>query len=293
MYDICALGHITKDKIINPTSVKHLFGGTAYYFSMALKDFDLRYKLITAVGKKEVFILDDLRASGIDVTGLESPHTVYFENIYQEDQDQREQNVLERASPFTISDLPGVQAKFFHLGPLLHEDINPEVIVALARRGKVSLDVQGMLRYTKGKQVIYRDWKAKREFLPHVSIIKANGYEMEIITGQTNVEDGARYLADLGTAEVIITQGSKGSLVFAKNNFCKIPAFQPIQIADATGCGDTYMAGYLYKKVQGASVEAAGMFGAAMATLKLASFGPFRGAVEAVEQVVRTAVRNS
>lgn len=291
MYDICAIGHITKDKIINPSSEKHLLGGTAYYFSMALKDFGLRYRLITAVGKQEAFVLDDLRSSGIDVTGLESAYTVYFENIYQQDQDHREQNVLERASPFTISALPEMQARFFHLGPLLHEDIDPEVIVGLASRGKISLDVQGMLRYTDGKQVKYRDWSAKKECLPYVSILKANTHEMEIITGRANVEEGARCLADWGVEEVIITQGSKGSLIYTQNIFYKIPAFRPVQIVDATGCGDTYMAGYLYKKIQGASVENAGMFGAAMATLKLESFGPFNGVVEDVDKALLTAVK--
>ncbi len=293
MYDICTIGHITKDKIINPSSVQHLFGGTAYYFSMALKDFGLHYKLITAVGSEEAFMLDDLRASGIDIAGLESRHTVYFENIYQEDQDSREQNVLEKASPFTISTLPAVQAHYFHLGPLLHADIDHDVILELSKRGKVSLDVQGMLRYAEGQQVKYRDWKEKKKFLPYVSVIKANKHEMEIVTGQRSVEDGARYLADLGVAEVIITQGSKGSLILANGNFSRIPAFRPVRVVDATGCGDTYMAGYLYKKVQGASVEAAGLFGAAMATLKLASYGPFSGKVEAVEKAMLTTVISS
>ena len=291
MYDICAIGHITKDKIINPSSVRQLYGGTAYYFSMAIKDFGLHYKLITAVGREEALILDDLRASGIDVTGLESRHTVYFENIYSHDQDQREQNVLAKATPFTVSALPAVQARYFHLGPLLHEDIDPDVILTLAGRGRVALDVQGMLRYTRGQRVKYRDWREKKKFLPHVTIVKANGHEMEIITGSNNVEDGARYLADLGVAEVIITLGSKGSLVLANGTFYRIPAFIPKQVIDATGCGDTYMAGYLYKKIQGESVEAAGLFGAAMATIKLASYGPFSGAAGAVEKVLLAAAR--
>jgi sugar/nucleoside kinase (ribokinase family) len=46
---------------------------------------------------------------------------------------------------------------------------------------------------------------------------------------------------------------------------------------DATGCGDTYMAGYLYQRVRGAAIREAGEFAAAMATLKIEASGPFTG----------------
>ena len=46
---------------------------------------------------------------------------------------------------------------------------------------------------------------------------------------------------------------------------------------DTTGCGDTYMAGYLYQRIKLATPENAGQFAAAMATLKIESPGPFTG----------------
>jgi sugar/nucleoside kinase (ribokinase family) len=38
---------------------------------------------------------------------------------------------------------------------------------------------------------------------------------------------------------------------------------------DTTGCGDTYMAGYLYQRIKRATPENAVQFGAALATLKI------------------------
>jgi sugar/nucleoside kinase (ribokinase family) len=151
----------------------------------------------------------------------------------------------------------------------------------------VSLDIQGYLRYVKDKKVFYEDWADKKEALPHVSILKANEFEMEVVTGTSDVREGAQYLADLGVKEVIITLGSKGSLIYKDNHFFQIPAYKPAAVVDATGCGDTYMAGYLSKKVAGASVQEAGEFGAAMATLKIQSSGPFSGDAEMVEEVLR------
>ena len=44
MYDICCIGHITLDKIVTPRAVKHMAGGTAFYFSNAIRNMDVRYR---------------------------------------------------------------------------------------------------------------------------------------------------------------------------------------------------------------------------------------------------------
>jgi sugar/nucleoside kinase (ribokinase family) len=287
MYDICTIGHITLDKVVTAQSVKYMPGGTSFYFSKALRQFDLKYMLVTALAEEESHIVAGLREENIEVFSQNSPYTVYFENIYSANQDHREQNVLHKAAPFTVAQMPAIDAKIFHLGPLLSDDIAVDLLKSLASKGMVSLDIQGYLRYVKNKKVFYEDWADKKEALQHVSILKANEFEMEVVTGTSDVREGAQYLAELGVKEVIITLGSKGSLIYKDNHFFQIPAYKPAAVVDATGCGDTYMAGYLSKKVSGASVQEAGEFGAAMATLKIQSSGPFSGDAEMVEEVLR------
>ncbi|MCK8494973.1 PfkB family carbohydrate kinase [Spirosoma sp. RP8] len=290
MFDICTIGHISLDKVVTAQSVTHMPGGTSFYFSKSLLQFDVNYCLVTAVAPQEQPIVDSLRAEGIDVYSLPSENTVFFENIYSEDQNYRQQQVLRKASPFDVALMPTISAKVFHLGPLLYDDIPVALIKELAQRGQVSLDVQGYLRDVRAKKVIYQDWIDKKQILPYVSILKANEFEMEVITGKKNARDGANYLADLGVSEVIITLGSEGSLVYTGGTFYKIPAFRPTAVIDATGCGDTYMAGYLWKKTKGASIQEAGEFGAAMATLKIGSSGPFTGHPDQVTQVMEQAL---
>ena len=84
--------------------------------------------------------------------------------------------------------------------------------------------------------------------------------------------------ADWGVREVVITLGSLGSVIYADGSFSYIQAYIPTtSVVDATGCGDTYMAGYLYQRTKGAAIQDAGEFAAAMATLKIESSGPFTG----------------
>ncbi|GAB2572805.1 PfkB family carbohydrate kinase [Spirosoma areae] len=287
MLDICTIGHISLDKVVTPQSVKYMPGGTSFYFSKALVHSAVSYGLITALAPQEHQIVDDLRAEGITIYTLPSRHTVYFENIYAADQDHRDQNVLAKAAPFSTAQLPDITAKLFHLGPLLADDIPTALLADLAEKGLVSVDIQGYLRHVINRKVVYRDWAEKKAVLPKIGILKANKVEMEVLTGQQNAHEGARYLADLGVPEVIITLGSEGSLIFTQGTFYQIPAFTPKAVVDATGCGDTYMAGYLSKRVKGAGVEEAGEFGAAMATLKIASFGPFSGLPDLVTELLK------
>lgn len=289
MLDICTIGHISLDKVVTPQSTKYMPGGTSFYFSKALAHSAIKYGLVTALAPEEHQIVDDLRAEGVAVYSLPSSHTVYFENIYSDDQDHRDQHVLAKADPFSPDQMPKIRAKVFHLGPLLDDDIPVNLLKSLAKKGLVSLDIQGYLRHVVNRDVVYRDWADKKDMLPNVGILKANQFEMEVLTGQTDAHEGARYLADLGVREVIITLGSKGSLIFTDGTFYHIPAFQPKAVVDATGCGDTYMAGYLSKRVKGAQVEEAGEFGAAMATMKIGSFGPFSGSPASVAELLRQA----
>jgi sugar/nucleoside kinase (ribokinase family) len=281
--DICCIGHITLDKVVTTRSVVHMAGGTAFYFSNALSRLDVAYTLVTALASDGMAAISDLQRAGIDVTVLPSAHTVYFENIYGENQDHRTQRVLQIADPFTVAQLAGANARIFHLGPLLADDIPLELIRALAGRGKVSLDAQGYLRKVENHQVLAVDWPDKREALQYIEILKTNESEMAVLTGQPDILKGAKILADWGVREVVITLGSLGSVIYTDGRFFYIQAYIPTtSVVDATGCGDTYMAGYLYQRTKGVGIQDAGEFAAAMATLKIESSGPFTGTKEDV-----------
>jgi sugar/nucleoside kinase (ribokinase family) len=281
-YEVCCIGHITLDKVVTTKQTVYMPGGTAFYFSNALANMEVRYGLVTSLSRKEKPAVDLLHERGIKVSVLPSAYTHYFENIYSDNQDHRTQRVLQQASPFNMEQLSDIEADIYHLGPLLSNDIPAELIKALALKGAVSLDVQGLLRKVESKNVYPIDWSMKKEVLPFVRFLKANEYEMEVLTGSNNVYESARTLADWGVKEVIITLGSKGSIIYHDQMFYSIPAFQPSIIKDATGCGDTYMAGYLCQRIKGAAVQESGEFAAAMASLKIETSGPFTGTPEEI-----------
>jgi sugar/nucleoside kinase (ribokinase family) len=292
MYDICCIGHITLDKVVTPQAVKHMAGGTSFYFSSAIRNMDVSYTLVTSLAENEMPTVEALRAKGTEVHASTCAHTVYFENIYSGNQDHRTQRVLQKADPFTVEQLQGIDAHIFHLGPLLADDIPVSLIKELSSRGRVSLDAQGYLRKVEDKNVIPVDWPAKKEALQYIDILKVNEHELEALTGLTDIKKGALVLADWGVKEVVITLGSMGSVIYADGLFYNVPAYIPTAVVDATGCGDTYMAGYLYQRTKGASFQEAGEFAAAMASFKIESSGPFTGTKEDVLNLQEVGEKN-
>ena len=289
MTDICCIGHITRDKIITPESTVYMAGGTSFYMSYGMSRLPktVSYKLVTKVGKGQFPEVEKLRQAGIDVRCYDSRHTVYFENKYGANSDNRTQRVLAKADPFTLEEMKPLEAKVFHLGSLLADDFSPEVVEYLSTKGQVSIDVQGYLREVSGEQVRAVDWKDKERILACTDILKLNEHEMEVITHSRNPRTVALQLADMGVKEVIITLGSYGSLIYCEGRFYEVPAYKPQVLVDATGCGDTYSTGYLWMRLQGASCAEAGRFAAAMCTLKLEHSGPVDKTLADIHRVMR------
>lgn len=288
MKDICCIGHITKDKIVTPHRVVYMAGGTSFYFAYAINQLpnDVSFSLVTSMDPTETEPAEKMRQAGIDVTLNASRNTVFFENIYGENQNERKQRVLAKADPFTIEQLEHVDAKVYHLGSLLSDDFSNEVVEYLANKGKVSIDVQGYLREVRDEKVYPIDWKDKLKVLKNTYYLKVNEIEMETITGLKDAHEAAKLLHSWGVTEVIITLGSEGSLIYVDDTFYEIPAYAPHEVVDATGCGDTYSAGYLYQRTLGATPTEAGKFAAAMCTIKLEHNGPFNRSIDDIHEII-------
>lgn len=290
--EILCIGHITHDRIITPTQREGVScaGGTAFYVAWAMQHLphDVDFGVITAVGDDLKHEVSRLKESGIDIIDLGSPTSVFFENSYGANMNNRRQRVLSKAAPFTIERLRDVEADVYHLGTLLSDDFSPEVVEHLAGKGRVCIDVQGYLREVRGQKVYAVDWCDKLRVLRSTDILKVNEHEVDVLTdGERDLRYAARQINRWGVREVLITLGSYGSLIYTDDTFYEIPGYPPRQVVDATGCGDTYAAGYLYARAKGANPDEAGRLAAALCTLKLEHTGPFDATIEEALRIVK------
>lgn len=289
MKDIVCIGHITHDHIITPQNPGvDCAGGTAYYVAWAMQALphDVDFGIVTAVGSDLTAEVERIRKAGIEVVAHPCPTSVYFENKYGANMNNRKQRVLSKAAPFIIDQLKDVEAKVFHLGTLLQDDFAPEVVEYLASKGRVCVDVQGYLREVRDRHVYAVDWKDKLRVLKSTDILKVNEHEIDVLTGEKDLHKAAELIHSWGVREVLITLGSYGSVIYADGKFYEIPGYPPRETIDATGCGDTYAAGYLYARAKGATPDEAGKLAAAMCTLKLEHTGPFNATIEDAQRIV-------
>jgi sugar/nucleoside kinase (ribokinase family) len=288
MHDVWVVGHVTIDRIATPAGVLERAGGTATYFSLALARLGGDVAVLTRMAhENEQDLLAEERAAGIEVQCSPSPKTTEFENRYlPEDRDRRVQRVGAVALPFTSADLDGVQASLFHLGPLTHEDMSLDFIAAAADVAPVSLDVQGLVRRIERGRVELVDWPDKQKGLARVSIVKADEDEARVLTGERDAERSALRLAEWGPEEVLVTRAGKGSVVCHRGEVHHVPAVATPDAVDPTGCGDTFMAGYVFTRLAEGDPVAAARFGAAAAASKLRHVGPFDGSRETVDALL-------
>jgi sugar/nucleoside kinase (ribokinase family) len=123
------------------------------------------------------------------------------------------------------------------------------------------------------------------EALAHVTYLKVDRAEAELLTGETDMRVAARQLAAYGPSgsEVVVTQSS-GITVYANGQIHQAP-FTSRSLAGRTGRGDTCFAVYVGKRLN-ASPEEAARFAAAVTTLKQERPGPWRGTLADVKALL-------
>ena len=287
-HDVWVVGHVTLDRIATRDGMTERAGGTSTYFSLALARLGGDVAVLTRMAPEDATsLLAEEREAGIEVVCAPSPKTTEFENRYLEsDRDRRVQRVGAVALPFVPEDVAPLRGRLFHLGPLRQDDMSVEFIEAVADIGRVSLDVQGLVRRIDRGSVVACEWPDARQGLARVSIVKADEYEAETLTGEADPERAAKRIAEWGPEEVLVTRASHGSVVCAKGEVHHVPAVSTPDPVDPTGCGDTFMAGYVSARLGGGDATQSARFGAAAAALKLRHVGPFDGTRTKVDSLL-------
>ena len=147
----------------------------------------------------------------------------------------------------------------------------------LAGRGPVALDIQGFVRVPRKGDLRFEVWPDLAEGLKHVTYLKTDRAEAELLTGQTDLHQAARRLASFGPREVVITESS-GVTTYANDRFYHA-SFRPRSQVGRTGRGDTCFAAYLTQRLRH-DPDTALQFAAALTSLKMETPGPFQGSLE-------------
>lgn len=197
-------------------------------------------------------VLPPLEASGLPVTWLSSETSAAFSFHY--DEDDRVMTLDAIGASWTPEQAVSAvgPASFVHVGALVRTDFPEETLAAVATDGRtVLVDAQGLVRRpTLGP--LQKDGEIGA-VLRHVTILKLNEGEANAVAGGTDAEA----LRALGVPEVVLTLGSRGSLVVTGTMDAIVPAAALESWVDPTGAGDSFAAAYLAFRAEGIAPPAA------------------------------------
>ena len=285
-YDTFIMGHISKDKNVFQGKTVNETGGAVVYSSCSSYAIGHKTGILTKLSFRDKERLEIFSIPKENIITLDSKNTTSIRNIYHtEDRERRTCTALSIADPFKISDIPdNIDSRIFHFAGLISGEFDNEMIKILGNRGKIALDVQGFLRAVgKNNEMIFRDWKEKKEYLPYIDYLKTDAAEAEIMTGVSERKKAARILFSWGAKEIMITHNKEVLLYDGKEAYtCPL---KPRNLSGRTGRGDTCFSAYITER-KDKEIEKALLFASALVSFKMEKPGPFKGTRDEVEDYI-------
>jgi len=282
--DIMMIGHFAQDLLVVDGHGEAASGGAVYYGSIALRRQGVSVAVVTRLHPDDFGLLDELKQEGVQVFAIPAAATSGIENIYDSaDMERRICKSIGFAGAFRLSDIPGLPARIYVAASIIAGEIDLPLLRSLAQRGPVAVDVQGFVRVRDDGNLVFRQWPQMVEGLSHVTYLKVDRAEAELLTGKTDLRAAARELAGYGPSEILVTQSS-GVIVFADGELYEAP-FTPRSFDGRTGRGDTCFATYLGQRLSTSPARAIRV-AAAVTTLKQEQRGPWRGSLAEVEALL-------
>ncbi|TLZ65345.1 MAG: carbohydrate kinase family protein [Methanobacteriota archaeon] len=278
-----AFGHVAMDQIITlrrlprpNTSIEILerrrsFGGTAGNLTRAAARLGVKTSLASFVGDDfPADYREALRKEGVDLTDLRA--------------------IRGAATPtaWIFSDSTGNQMAIIDQGPMregvrlpiLRHSVADVELVHLgtgrpryyARIARLAVELDRTIAFDPSQEIHYvYTPRLFRALLRHTTYFFGN--EKEIAQAKrflrvTSTQGMLRF-----ASVVVVTLGSRGSVVHTRDGKIRIPRVQPARVSDVTGAGDAYRAGFYAGLSRGFDLRRCGILGSSVASFVVESEG--------------------
>lgn len=284
-YDVLYIGNYTKDTIISPAGTKYVDGGAVNYAAHAAACLGIKVAVVTRLAKEDDRVVEKFIRSGIDCYPTYTPQSTILKLEYPTmDPDIRILSVTATAGTITASDVENINARAAVIGSSLRGEVGMDVIQKVKEKKiTVAADMQGFVRVLRGHELKYEPWEEMQSTLAQVDVVKSDAVEAEFLTGETDIFKAAKFYADMGPREIVLTH-KDGLLIHADGKFHEME-FHPARLDGRSGRGDTCVGTYVAKRLSMDPREA-GIWAAAVTSLKMENLGPFDRSISEVEAFI-------
>jgi sugar/nucleoside kinase (ribokinase family) len=284
-FDVVYIGNYTKDTIISPAGTRYVDGGGSRYAAYAASRLGLRVAVVTHLAEEDIHVVEDLERNGIGSIHSFSPQSTLMELYYPTtNPDIRTLTVRGVGGSITVADVEGLEMKAAVIGSSLRGEVGLDVIHRLQeKKALIAADMQGFVRVLRGQELKYEPWDEMKPTLACLDILKSDAVEAEFLTGETNIFKAARVYASMGPREIVLTH-KDGVLILADGVFHDLK-FHAARLDGRSGRGDTCIGTYVAMRLSKPPLEA-GIWAAAVTSLKMEDLGPFHRPVADVEALI-------
>lgn len=266
----------TEEKLIlgdsNPGTVKVCLGGVGRNISENLTKLEIDTKLITALGgdANSKKLIDECKLQGIDMDNIlviqDMSASIYLA-IIDDNGDMglalSDMSVLERITPEFIRSKSHIisNSKIIVLDTGLPTEVI-EYILMNFKDSKIFLDPVSIKKARKvmdtiGKFHTIKLNKLEAEYLSNIKI-----------KNEDDLDETSRYFMDKGVKRVFITLGKKG-VFYREGDYKNLLPSPAINVVNATGAGDAFMAGVVYCSLLGKDIDYTAKFSTSASLLAL------------------------
>lgn len=290
-YDVVYIGNYTKDTIITPSGIRHVDGGGSRYAAYAAHRLGKKVAVVTCLAEEDNRIVEELRRAGIGCHPAYSAQSTLMNLDYPtSNPDIRTLTVAGVADPIRPEMLEGLTMSFASINASLRGEVGLDVIRALKAGGAtLAADMQGYVRVLNGRMLYPEPWAEMEETLAYVDILKSDAVEAEHLTGKKDIIEAARAFAAMGPKEIVLTH-KNGVLIHFNGESHDLP-FHASRLDGRSGRGDTCIGTYVAQRLTMDPLEA-GIWAAAVTSLKVERLGVFDRPIRDVEQLIATYYKN-
>lgn len=246
---------------------KH-WGGVGANIAFTLAKFGLRPRLMGTVGRDFGDYRRWLEGSGVDCGTVIQIDDVFTASFFANTDDDNNQlaffygGAMNLARDYRIADVISQKPDLVVVSPN-----DPVAMISLCDECRAR-DLRFI--YDPGQQVARLDGAELRRGLQGAYMIIVNIYEASVIYEKTGYTlDDLRERAEI----VVITESENGSKIYSDGEIIEAEAFPPTAIADPTGAGDAYRAGFIFGLSNKLPLKLCGQIGALSATYALEVVG--------------------
>jgi sugar/nucleoside kinase (ribokinase family) len=218
-----------------------------------------------------------LEQEGINISAVKrhpQDPTTGYELAYSQDFADRTLKLKSKGAPLTVEDIPkDFRAKAIHLAPIDNE-VSYEVAEQLkACADTLSLDPQGLIRSFDAEGNVSDGAAVENELFSLINICKASQNEIFSLTGESELKPAIRAIHDVGVETVIVTMGTKGSVLSLGGAQYNIAACPSEVLVDPTGAGDVFIGAFLTEYLRQKETLWCAAVGSAAASLVVEGIG--------------------